>query len=194
MKVFKASYSTLSFWAKGDYDKAIEMYFKVSKFDNEAMRLGRALHDEWEKEIKASGRMPQVFGGRELPADHAVEVFARKMVAPWLELRGKLDLRTPDTGYDWKSGTTPSTQYANGYQHKIYQILYPAMTKFEYHAFNPYVKRSQAVTVSIVHLTPKTLEEGVEWLVTQASEMKNYIEVNNLEQHFAKIPGARVEK
>lgn len=192
MKQFRASYSTLAAWARGDYDLALGMYFKTATFDNDAMRLGRALHDEWEQEIKASGCMPQVFGAKPLPKGWAAEVFATKQLADWLVLRGKLDLRTPEVGFDWKSGVTPSTQWANSMQHKVYQVLYPQLKRFEYHAFNPYAKRSLAVTVSIVHLTPKTLEEGVEWLVTHAGEMKHYIEQNNLEATFAKIPGARV--
>lgn len=220
MKQFRASYSTLAAWARGDYDLALGMYFKTATFDNDAMRLGRALHDEWEQEIKASGCMPQVFGAKPLPKGYKCEVFATRKLADWLVLRGKLDLHTPTpyasnklkfgenvegepgrvydyvdargVGFDWKSGVTPSTQWANSMQHKVYQVLYPSLQRFEYHAFNPYAKRSQAVTVSIVHLTPKTLEEGVEWLVTHAGEMKHYIEQNDLEATFAKIPGARV--
>jgi len=136
MKVFRASYSTLSAWARGDYDLALGMYFKTTSFDTEAMALGRALHDEWEREIKASAHMPQVFGGKPLPPGFRVEVFAHRMLAPWLQLRGKLDLRLPVVGFDWKSGTTPSTQWANGMQHKVYQVLYPELERFEYHAFN----------------------------------------------------------
>lgn len=189
MKIFRASYSTLAAWARGDYDLAIGMYFKTVSYDNDAMRLGRALHDEWEKEIKQTHCMPEVFGGRPLPEGHAVEVFASKQLTDWLVLRGKLDLRLPEVGYDWKSGTTPSTQNANSYQHKVYQVLYPKLKRFEYHAFNPYVRRSDAVTVSIVHLTPKSLEQGVEWVVTYASEMKHYIESNGIEEQMAAIGG-----
>ncbi len=124
------------------------------------------------------------------PGGFKCEVFARKQLAEWLELRGMMDLVLPEVGYDWKSGTTSSSQWANGMQHKVYQVLYPNLKRFEYHAFNPYAKASEAVTVSIVHLNEKTKEEGVEWVVTYASEMKNYIEQNNLEAQFAAMPKA----
>jgi hypothetical protein len=193
MQTFRASYSTLAAWARGDYDLALGMYFKTTDFDTEAMALGRALHEEWEREIKASNNMPAVFGGKPIPGEYKAEVFARKQLAPWLELRGMLDLMVPEwaAGFDWKSGTTPSSAWANSMQHKVYQVLYPQLKRFEYHAFNPYAKASEAVTVSIVHLDEQTKEDGVEWVVTYASEMKNYIEQNNLEAQFAALPKVR---
>ena len=185
MKIFRASYSTLAAWARGDYDLAIGMYYRTTKFDTEAMRRGREYHDQWDKEIKATGRLPEIFGGKQLPEKHNAEIFARKMITPWLEVRGKLDLKAGDVGYDWKSGVTPSTQWAQSYQHKVYKVLYPHLKRFEYHAFNPVARKDRAVSVSIVHLTPKSLEEGVEWLVTHASEMKHYIEQNGIEEKMA---------
>lgn len=191
MKLFRASYSTLSAWARGDYDLAIGMYFKTTKFDNEAMQLGRALHDEWDQEIKRTGAMPRVFGGRPLPPNYKSEQFVTKQLADWLVLRGRLDLLIPDeVGFDWKSGVTPSTQWANSMQHNVYQILYPKIKRFEYHAFNPYAKHSEAVTVSVVHLNAKSLEQGVEWVVTHAGEMKNYIESNNIEAQITELKAA----
>lgn len=186
MKVFRASYSTLSVWARGDYDLAIGMYFKRVEMDTPAMREGREYHTRFEHEIKSTGHMPAIFGGGKLPADYRCEVFASKQLANWLVLRGKLDLKLPTVGYDWKTGITPSTQWANSFQHKVYKVLYPELERFEYHAFNQYAKPSEAVTVSIVHLTPKSLEEGVEWVVTHASDMKQYIEANNLEMELAR--------
>lgn len=185
MKVFKTSYSTLSTWARGDYDLALSMYFHRSDFDTPAMAFGRAMHTQWEREIKKTGRMPVMFGGRLLKPGFRCEVFASKMLAPWLEVRGKLDLLTDDAGFDWKTGITASTAYGNSYQHKVYQVLYPHLKRFEYHAYNQYSKK---ITVSIVHLSPKTLAQGIDWLVTHASEMKQYIEDNDLERVFAELP------
>lgn len=185
MKVFKASYSTLSVWARGDYDLALAMYFKRAEYDTPAMAFGREMHRLFEQDIKETGHMPNIFGGQPILPGFKTEVFARKQLADWLELRGKLDLLAGSAGFDWKTGITPSTQYGNSMQHKVYQVLYPHLKRFEYHAFNQYTKR---VTVSIVHLTPKTLEEGVEWVVTHASEMKLYIEQNDLERVFADMP------
>ena len=186
MKIFRASYSTLSQWAAGNYDRAIEMYFHVSKYDTEAMAIGRALHDAWDKEIKSTGCMPTVFGGKPLHPEYKAEVFAHKMIAPWLQLRGRLDLIEPTVGRDWKSGVTTANTYANSMQHSVYQILYPQLKRFEYHAVNPYVTHDQ-VTMAIVHLSPRTLRDGIEWVVTHASAMKDYIESNNLEDRFAKL-------
>jgi len=186
MKEFRASYSTLSTWARGDFDLALAMFFKRSDFDTPAMAFGREMHELWERETNQTGSLPAVFGGRKLAPGFKTEIFASRQLAPWLILRGKLDLlEVIDAGHDYKTGITPSTQYSNGFQHKVYHVLYPHLKTFTYHAFNQYSKK---VTVSIVHLTPKTLSDGVEFVVTQASEMKNYIEVNNLEQVFAELP------
>lgn len=186
MKVFRASYSTLSAWANGEYDRALGMYFHTTDFDTPAMQLGRALHDEWDHEIKATGCMPAVFGGAKLPPDFKSEIFATKMLAPWLQLRGKLDLNIPSEyiAKDWKSGITPANDCANTMQHCVYHVLYPSLKKFEYHAFNPYARASEAVTVAIVHLTDATKTAGIEWIITHASAMKDYIETNNLEAQF----------
>lgn len=193
MKVFRASYSTLSAWARGDYDLALGMYFKTTDFDTPAMALGRALHDEWEREIKASGNMPAVFGGEPIAVKHKVEVFAHRMLADWLQLRGKLDMVTDEVGYDWKSGVTPANQWANSMQHCVYHVLYPNLKRFEYRAFNPYTSSSDAVGVAIVHLSERTKAAGVEWVVTHASAMKDYIESNHLEEHFELIKKQRKE-
>lgn len=188
MKIFQTSYSTLKEWAAGNYDNALAMYFKTATYDNEAMALGRIAHDEWEKEIKQTGCMPRVFGGAKLSGKQKTEAFVVKKITDWLVIRGKIDLDDGEVMYDWKRGMTRSSQWAASKQHNVYQIFRPEKKRFEYHAYNPYVPLDQAVTVSVVHLTDKTLEDGIEWVITNASEMKNYIEVNDLEAEFALLP------
>lgn len=176
--VLRVSYSILSAWARGDYDRALSMYFREETPTTPAMELGKKMHDKWEKEIEKTKSMPAVFGGRPLEK-HTTENRTKRelMLNDWLQLVGVLDLMEGTTGRDWKCGRTTATSYANGYQHKVYQILYPKLNRFEYYAYNPYDK---SATMAIVHLTDKSLEDGVEWVITYASDFRAYLENNNL--------------
>ena len=184
---FRASYSILAAWERGDWDDAIDMYFKREREETEAMRYGKEKHAEWEAEVKA-GHMPKVFGGRKLTKPYHAELKLEVQLADWLVLVGVLDNIEGEVGRDWKTGVARASALANGYQHKVYQLLVQMsslrsdiqlqpLKRFEYHVFN---QHARTVEMSIVHLTDKSLEEGVEFVTTNASEMKNYIDINQL--------------
>lgn len=176
--VIRLSYSILSAWARGDTERALQMYFREETPTTPAMELGKKMHDKWEKEINKTGKMPEVFGGKKLES-HATELRTKRerMLNDWLQLVGVLDLLEGSIGRDWKCGKTSASDYSNGFQHKVYQILYPAMKKFEYHAYNPYTKEA---TMAIVHLSDKSLEDGLNWVMTYATDFRNHLEINNL--------------
>lgn len=176
MSRIRLSYSILNAWSRGDYENALNMYFRKPTPTTPAMELGKKYHCEWENYIIKNQRIPKIFGHDKLNNPQP-EVKIEKDLNDWLQIVGVIDLYEPDTltGRDWKSGTTEVNQYANGYQHKFYQILIPKMQQFYYHSFNPY---NNEVSTAKIYLTNNTLQDGVEWVVTFASEIKNYLEEN----------------
>lgn len=179
---FRASFSVLEQWSQGNWDRATQMYFKLTDFTNEYIKAGRQWHKDWEAEINKTGCYPEVFGGKKIK-NFDTEIKVEKKLSDWLELVGVIDLWLPDqkTIVDWKSGMTPSTQYARGYQPKVYQILFSEAKRFEIYHFNQYTHK---VDMSIVHLTKKTMDEGLNWVITWGSEMHEYLTTNNLYERF----------
>ena len=178
-EIFRVSYSILSAWASGDYDTALKMYHRIEMEPNEYQIDGKRWHKKWEAETKKTGCMPKVFGGKKLE-NPITELKIEKDLNEWLQLVGVIDLVDDGKdcfGVDYKTGSIDSSQYSNGWQHSVYQILFPRMKRFEFHHYNQHKK---IVDMSIVHLTDKTLVDGLEWIITQASDMKNYIDNNDL--------------
>jgi hypothetical protein len=183
MNKFRASFSVLTVWEKGDWQKAVEMYFKLTDFTNRAMQAGKDLHEQFEAEIKKTNAMPQVFGGKKLgKVDTELKIV--KQLDDWLELVGVIDCydETSKTIYDWKTGQTPSERYVDSFQPKVYQILKPEAIKAEIHHYNQYNKKSD---MSVLHLTDKTLDDAVNWVLTLSSEMHSYLDENKLYERFA---------
>lgn len=179
MKI-RLSYSILSCWERGDYDGTIMRLNGNWPEPNEAMKRGSQAHERWENEIKATGNMPKDFGGTKL-AEHETEVKRAIWLNDWIQLVGVVDLLEPKIGRDWKFGATGATSYANGYQHKVYQILFPRLEMFAYHSYNPYVPTHEAVESAYVHLTKETLTDGIEYVLSNACEIRDYIEKNNIQ-------------
>jgi hypothetical protein len=184
--IIRLSYSILSKWARGDWEGAIEAYIGHWPPPTPAMLAGREAHERWEAETRKTGKMPVELGG--LPYRKPLLEKATKrevMLNDWLQFVGVLDVLDDETvGIDYKFGATSATQHANSFQHKVYQILYPKMKRFEYHAKNPYVPADESITVAICHLTDKTLEDGLEWVLTFGSEMRDYIVTNNIKKEI----------
>lgn len=181
MKTIKVSYSILDKWAKGKTDDAIQMYLgKLDIGDIPAVKLGREKHEEWEKEIRITKKTPAVFGARQLN-EPKPEIYLRKQLNDWLILSGRLDLldtlmfdgKPTVTGFDWKTGSSAANAFNNSWQHKCYKILFPNMERFEYHAWNPHTGE---ITMSILHLNACDLNDAVDWVVGQASDMKHQLE------------------
>lgn len=179
--MFRASYSILNAWSSGNWQRAIEMYFKLPYEPTPQMIMGSEFHKEWENEINTNKTMPKVFGGMALK-DPQTELKIVKQLTDWLELVGVIDCYDDGTIYDWKTGK--SKQNADGFQLKVYQILLPKAKRGEVHHYDQYKKE---VNVSMVHLTEKTLEEAIEWVMTFSSEMHHYLEKNNLYEQLGKL-------
>lgn len=184
MNKFRASFSVLEQWSQGHYDRATTMYFKLVDFTNEYIEAGRNFHEDWEKEVSKTKAYPKVFGGKKIEGEFKTEYKIERQLDDWLELVGVIDLWQPKEKLiiDWKSGTVPSTQYSRGFQTKVYQVLLPEAKRAEIHHFNQYNHKTD---MSIIHLTDKTLTEGLDWVLTFSSEMYAYLVDNKLYERFA---------
>jgi hypothetical protein len=170
-KILRVNYSLLRLLEDGRYEEAVAYYHGVSRKPTQAMQAGSYFDKLWEKEMLETGRMPQVFGARELK-DPKIQVRLERQLTDWLVLHGKPDLVEPDTITDFKTGVTEATSYAASKQHKVYQILLPDRKYFDYRAYNQY---AQLCTMQRIHLTAQTLSEGLEWVVDNAMMLRTIL-------------------
>lgn len=190
MSKMRVSYSILSAWDRGDWDRAIAPFVGREMEANEFMARGKRWHKRWEKESRKTGKIPAVFGD-EVLVEAQIEGDSRRVrqINDWLELSGVLDridkpvwLKTGKRGIDYKLSKQNAVAWANSKQGACYKILYPELSVFEFHCHNPYLAKDDPdnTTMSIVHLTDKVLEEGLEWVLTTASDLRAYLEANNI--------------
>lgn len=178
LEKFRASYSVLSTWQSGDWQRAIDMYLKLDTFSSAAMEAGKEYHKQWEDFVKEFGTLPRVFGGKKLknPASEQKIVIE---VAPWLDFVFIADCVDGETLYEFKSGANPASYWADKWQVPIYAYGLLAnghkVNKAYVMAFNQY---NQKVTKSLIWLTPEVMQEGVNTMWTLASEMWDYIKKN----------------
>lgn len=177
----RVSYSILNSWARGDAERAIAPYLGVETESTPAMEYGKKKHEQFERAARRTKALPAVFGGRKLKSP-SFELSTKRVrkVADWCYLSGVLDVLDGDTAIDYKTGISPASNYLNSHQHGCYQILYPNLKRFEYCCFNQHLKKGMdgRVTVGIVHLTRKTLEDAINWVLTNAAELREYL-INN---------------
>ncbi len=168
----RVNYSMLSAWERRDYEAAIGMWLGVERPKNEAMIAGTTYHEDWEAEVKKTGKLPSIFGVKELNNPEP-EVKIVKRLNDWLTLSGVIDLRDVPDMYEYKTGRSTASAYARSYQHKVYQILDPRLTMAHIYVYN---QHTNTVTYERVHLNLDTLKDGVNWVITLASEMKATLE------------------
>lgn len=193
-KKIRVSYSILSAWARGDFDRAVAPFVGGIVPGTEAMEDGKRYHEKWEAETLKTGNLPQIFGGHKLNRAK-LEMSTKKeiWVTDWCQLSGILDVQDfPEylagysRGIDYKRSKSTATTWANGYQHKVYQILYPKLRRFEYRVFDPTAipEDPDRVTVAIIHLSDQTLQDGVEWVLTHASALMDYLVTNGYDKNL----------
>lgn len=185
---FRASYSVLNTWASGDWERAIKMYFKLEKFTTRAMAEGKEFHEAWEAHINKYKTLPNEFDETVLK-DPKPELKLVVQIYDWLELVGVIDCLDVPAIYEFKTGKTTSEIYAVSKQPAVYGVLatmsgFVVDRAFIYH-YDQYKKQTD---MSQVWLTDKTLQMGINWIETLASEMHDYLVENKLYERF----GAKV--
>jgi hypothetical protein len=181
---FRASYTIISCWAKGDWERAIKMYFKLETFESEAMRQGKAYHKQWEEEVKKTGCLPKIFGGKKLNNPKTEE----KMVVSvndWLDVVGVLDLLDSPELHDYKTGkSSPNIDIQVGIYGVICKLKGIPIDVAYIHHFDQYSKK---VEVHKVYLTDKKIEESMNYIITIAGEMHEYFTKNKLYEKFSNL-------
>ncbi len=194
LRPMKVSYSILAAWDRGDWDRAVAPFIGGEVEETEIMAHGKKLHTRWEKETRRTRKTPAIFGAEEL-VGQSMEFDTKRVVQlnDWLWLSGLLDrIDTPawikdgKRGTDYKRSIYTATSWANSKQASAYQILYPELKVFEFQVFNPFLKKDDPdrVTMSIVHLTDQTLETGIEWILTNASQLRDYLITNGFDKNL----------
>ena len=183
----RVSYSILNSWARGDAERAIAPYAGVKMPPTDAMEYGKRKHAQFENYVRRTKRLPAVFGGRAL-ASPMLELTTKRVckVTDWCYLSGVLDVLDGDTAIDYKTGKATATDYVNSHQHGCYQILYPNIKRFEYYCLNQHLKRGTdgRVTVGVVHLSRNTLTDAINWVLTNAAELREYLINNGYENNL----------
>ena len=160
MNKFRASYSVLTTWAHGDWERAVKQYFKLESFTTEAMADGKRYHETWREETDKTGRLPAVFGGKKLtrPMTEIKKVVA---IEPWLDLVGVIDCYDDPVIYEYKTGKTESDIYAGSPQVGLYGLIATLSgmmaDRAEIHHYDQHNKKTD---MSLVWLTDDKIRES----------------------------------
>jgi len=169
--MIRLSYSILDPWSKGDIDEALRRYWRVEQEPTQAMIEGRRFHQLWQDETDKTGKMPEIFGGKELVKPQT-ELKLEVMLEPWLQFVGIIDLYDQEVIFDYKTGKTPVSAYSSSFQPLCYQVLLSesGLTPKEsvFLQFNQHINK---VKKSKRYLDDQTYKAGREWIITFASEM-----------------------
>lgn len=188
----KVSYSILNMWQQGRYDDAIAAYQGIWIPPTDQMKAGTEYHQAWENEVNASHKLPKVFGAAKLTKPIA-EGYYKVQILDWLWVSGMLDCEDEAelTGYEYKTGKSNAGAYARTYQHKVYKVLRPHLKWFEYHAFNQY---TDVATMERIHLTQKLYEDGLEWITSNACDLRATLEQMGIDTHNENVTSPRAKK
>lgn len=173
-KVYRLSFSILDKVRLGYIDEAINMFNRVPLPATPAMELGKKYHKLWEKQIKATGHIPEMLGGEKLADGWTIEkklVKRFKLGENIVEFVGVYDNYEPGaavpTMRDWKMSKSSATVYTQSYQHSVYKVLVPEAELFEYRVKHPFIDQ---LTIARIHLTAQQRERGLNFIQTYGSE------------------------
>ncbi len=177
---FRANYSVLAAWARGQWQEALKMYFRLPHTVTPQMLEGRQYHAGWQQEIGEHSRLPAVFGGRALE-DPSCEVKREVQLYDWLDLVGTIDCYARPVIYEFKSGLKSSSNHLGDYQLAVYGVLATLSGLYVERAeIYHYDQHKQRADMSLFWLTPKALRRGLNWIETMAAEMHQYLLENGL--------------
>lgn len=173
-------------WKTGNWQGAIEAYFKLERYITRGMADGRDLHEEWETHVRDTKTLPIVFGGAKLNNPIPEKKYEIPMY-DWMTLVFKPDcVDSPDL-HEFKSGTGSATEYAESLQLPVYAVgltmadIY--VKQGHVHLYNQHSKRSEYASVWI---TDSLLKKGLNFIQTVGGEMHEYFTKNGLYERFGK--------
>jgi hypothetical protein len=189
MNIFRAIHSILNSWERGYAQDAIDMYFKLPRPSNVFMEEGTKFHKSWQTYIETNKRLhPQLSSLNKKLIDPMCELKLEMPINDHIELVGIVDCLDRPTAYEFKSGTKPSSEYANTKQLDIYSLLlhhhgYEVDRGFYLH-FDQYFRQTDS---AMVWLTETRRKEALEWVLKVAEEMHQYLTDNKLYEKYPKI-------
>lgn len=182
----RASFTLLNKWASGNWQEAVEMYFRLSSMTTRAMAEGKKYHDEWKNETNKTGCLPAVFGGSKLikpKTEHEIVV----PMEPWLDLKVIIDCLDEPVIHEYKRTASSPDLFARSKQAGVYAIgcAYDGVfaNKAIYHTFDP-SKKERNVGTATVWLTDKLIDDTQEWIISLSSEIYSYMLDNKLFDRF----------
>lgn len=185
--ILELNQTTIHAWATGQYQKAVEHYFKINNYTSEQMADGTALHKEWAEHIAATKTLPPVFGNKPL-TDPICEKKYTVQLQPWLKLYGTPDCIDSPVVHEFKSGKRSSESYASSWQTRIYAVLATFagiyINKAEIHVYDQYQKKSG---YSEVWITDQTLRDAQNYIETIAGEIYNYFDQQDIWTKFGHL-------
>ena len=189
-----ASYSILNAWKQGQREEALKSYFNIPRPVTPQMIAGRKFHKQWQKETEATGKLPRIFGDKQLNNPKCEQKYVIDLTGrlSWLTLVGVLDTETETEIFDYKSGISSSSQYANNEQIYMYALMKyllgdPKQMGVVFH-YNQYIKK---VDVSYAWFTKARLKKVSDWIENVASDMYSVIVKEN---YYEKYGSAKNKK
>jgi len=181
----RVSYTTLNMWAGGNYEGCVKAYFKLDQIETKAMIEGKAWHQKWADQLLATKTLPTEFIGEKKFIAPQTELKLVASLGKLIDLVGVIDVYDKPLIIDWKTGKQSSETYASGTQMGVYGVLATLSKLFADRAeiwhYDQYSKKSD---MSIVWITDQMLKDSHNWIMTNAGEMMNYFEQNDLWKKF----------
>ena len=184
-KKFRASFTVLNLWTTNRYEDAVRTYFKLESYTTPQMEEGKKYHKKWATYIDKHGQMPKLFGSHKLklPVTEKKHVVA---VYDWLDLVFIADLiHNNSILTEFKTGKTTSSKYLNTGQLDLYALglLFKniVITKAEVYHYDQYREKTD---YSFKWITDANIKASLNWLETNAGEMYEYLQKNDLFNKF----------
>jgi hypothetical protein len=180
----KLSYSILNAWAHGQWEQAVGQYVGQPLPATPEMELGRVKHEQWERQIKATGALPDELGEWPLTAPVTEQKYQKRIpVNDELDilLRGVPDCLDGPRVYEWKSGLTSASSYVDSMQTDYYKLLIPQISEAVYVVWNPYTEGRE---VGVKFLGRTNAEAALEHVLTFGLEMIDYLKAQRLLKNY----------
>jgi hypothetical protein len=186
---FRASFSILNSWSLGYCQDAIDMYFKLPRETNKYMEDGIKFHKLWQEYTEKNKKLhPHLSSLNKKLDDPKCELKLEMPINDHIELVGVIDCLDNHTLYEFKSGSKPSSEYANGKQVDVYSLL------CEHHGYTPeramylhYDQYMKETDGAMVWLTPERRKQALEWIIKVSEEMHEHLLVNKLYEKYPKL-------
>lgn len=191
---FRASFSVLNSWSLGYAKDVIDMYFKLPRETNKFMEEGLKFHKTWQDYIEKNKKLhPHLSSLNKALKDPKCELKLEMPINDHIELVGVIDCLDNSTLYEFKSGSKPSSEYANGKQADVYSLLceyngYKPDKAFYLH-YDQYIRETDG---AMVWLTEDRRKKALEWVIKVSEEIHEYFIANKLYEKYPKLEPVEV--